>query len=108
MASSFTRVPVHNVGTTPQTISMPGGDKGILLGFSATNVFGTKLPITAIIHHADATQTRLVYKRRVDPGEPYELLRGNKIILLGDDTIEFSAPMDNAFDCLLSILSGVR
>jgi hypothetical protein len=106
--NTFLRIPVQSVGTSPQTISMPGGKKAIVIGFTCSNLLGSTLPILGILSDVSSVHTQFLPNVRVLPGGPYEMMKGNKMVVMGNDTIILSAPLDGAFDCIISILSDVQ
>ena len=107
--ATFTNGLVADVGTTEQTIyTAPTGTTGIhlVIGAIATNVLGSAAPITFKLERG-ATTIHLANNRRVLPNDTVDLLMGTKISLEANDLLKVSAPLDNAFNVIVTITEEV-
>jgi hypothetical protein len=109
MSNTFVNATAANVGTTPVAVyAAPAGKKSIVIGLSISNVVGSTLPVDVRLRKgSDSSYVYVTKATRVEPGLPLEIMRGNKIVLSSGDAIYISAPLDNAFDCVVSVLEDV-
>jgi len=97
------------VGSTEATLyTAPSGLSGIhlVVGFIATNIFGSALPITVKLVRGGNTYY-LAYNRRVLPNDTIDLLMDTKISLKVGDLIKVSAPLDNAFSAMITVTEEI-
>jgi hypothetical protein len=107
MATAFTNAVANNVGTADAVVyTAPSGVKAILIGCNVANKTGSILPINLILRKTGG-DTYIVKGKRVDNGTSEELMRGNKLVLLPGDAIVAISGLDNGFDVVASILTGV-
>jgi hypothetical protein len=105
MATSFINVTANAVGTTEQIV-FTASDKCIVVGCSITNLLSTTVPFT--IKLRKGTQDTFVHKdKRIEAGEPFELMKGNKLVLASGDKLVVSAKVDSSVDVVFSLLQGV-
>lgn len=107
MATSFINAVSRNVGTSDAVIyTVAAGSKAILIGCNLANKTGGILPVSLILRKA-AGDAYIVKDFRVGNGENVEVMRGNKLVLAAGDALVAKTVLDNAFDVIASILSGV-
>jgi|GEM_PF-6848064 hypothetical protein len=97
------------VGSTETTLyTAPAGLSGLhlVVGFIATNIFGSALPITVKLVRGSDT-IYLAHDRRVLPNDTIDILMGTKITLIDGDLIKVKAPLDNAFSVFLTVTEEV-
>ncbi len=105
MATTFTNAIARAVGTT-DVVVYTATEKSIVIGGSITNLLSTTLPFTIKIRKG--TEDTFVHKdKRIESGEPFELNKGNKLVLLIGDKLIVSAKVNNSLDAVFSILQGV-
>jgi hypothetical protein len=109
MSNTFVNATAANVGTTPVAVyTVPTGKKSIVIGLSVANILGSTLPVDVRIRKgSDSSYVYVTKATRVEAGLPLEIMRGNKIVLRSGDAVYISAPLDNAFDCVVSVLEDV-
>lgn len=105
MATSFTNAIANAVGTTEQIV-FTASDKSIVVGCSVTNILPTTVPITIKIRRG-SQDTYVQKDRRIESGEPFELMKGNKLVLASGDKLIVSSKVDSSVDVVFSILQGV-
>jgi hypothetical protein len=105
MATSFTNAIANAVGTTEQIV-FTATDKSIVVGCSITNLLSTTVPITIKVRRG-STDTYVHKDKRVESGEPFELMKGNKLVLQASDKLIVSSKVDSSLDVVFSILQGV-
>lgn len=107
MATSFINAVARNVGTAEVTVyTVPAGTKSILIGCNLANKTGGILPVSLIIRKSGG-DAFIVKDQRVGNGENMEVMRGNKLVLASGDSLVAVSNLDDAFDVIASILSGV-
>jgi hypothetical protein len=107
MATAFTNAIANNVGTADSVVYLaPAGTKAILIGCNVANKTGGTLPVSLILRKSSG-DTYVVKNKRVDNGANEEIMRGNKLVLLPGDAIVAVSGLDNGFDVVASILTGV-
>lgn len=107
MATAFTNAIANNVGTADSVVyTAPAGVKAILIGCNVANKTGGVLPVSLILRKTGG-DTYIVKGKRVDNGANEEIMRGNKLVLLPGDAIVATSGLDNGFDVVASILTGV-
>jgi hypothetical protein len=105
MATSFTNAIANAVGTTEQIV-FTATDKAIVVGGSVTNILSTTAPMTIKVRRG--TQDTYVHKdKRIEAGEPFELMKGNKLVLAAGDKLIVSSKVNSSLDVVFSILQGV-
>ena len=107
MATSFINAKATNVGTADSVVyTVPSGVKAILIGCNVANKTGGILPVSLILRSSGG-DTYVVKDKRIENGANEELMRGNKLVLLSGDAIVATSGLDNGFDVVASILTGV-
>ncbi len=107
MATSFINAVARNVGESEVAVyTVPAGTKAILIGCNLANKTGGILPVSLAIRKA-AGDAYIVKDMRVGNGENMEVMRGNKMVLQSGDALVCQSVLDNAFDVIASILTGV-
>ena len=108
--ATFTSVQTTGLGTTPQTIfTAPGGSNCVIIGLNAANTYNSNLPITINLVRGGTT-TAVVSNYYVAGGAAEALLPGNKLVLLGGDTLTastYTTGITNGFDIIVSALEGL-
>jgi len=105
MATAFVNAISRAVGTT-EVISFTAPEKSIVIGGSITNKLSTTVPFTLILRRG-TDDTYIQKDRRVEANDPFELMRGNKLVLNTGDKLVISAKVDSSIDAVFSILQGV-
>jgi hypothetical protein len=105
MATSFTNAIANAVGTTEQIV-FTATDKSIVVGCSVTNILSTTVPITIKLRRG-SQDTYVQRDKRIESGEPFELMKGNKLVLASGDKLIVSSKVDSSVDVVFSILQGV-
>jgi hypothetical protein len=105
MATSFTNAIAASVGTQ-QVEVYTATQKSVVIGGSITNKLSTTVPVSIILRRT-AVDFYVQKDRRVESNEPFELMKGNKLILNPGDKLVVSAKVDNSVDVVFSILQGV-
>jgi hypothetical protein len=105
MATSFTNATVRAVGTT-EVIVFTAPQKSIIIGCSVTNLTSGTLPIAIKVRNG-VTDTYWAKDKRIDSGEPLELMKGNKLVLAAGEKLVVSSAIDSSMDVVLSVLQGV-
>jgi hypothetical protein len=105
MATTFTNAISNNVGTT-EVISFTASEKSIVIGGSITNKTTSTVPFTLILRRG-STDSYIQKDRRITAAEPFELMKGNKLVLSTGDKLVVSAKVANSVDAVFSILQGV-
>lgn len=107
MATSFINAVAKDVGIDEKTVfTVPNGTKAILIGCNLANKTGGILPISLILRKQSG-DTYIVRERRVGNGENEEIMRGNKLVLAAGDSLVAVSNLENAFDVIASLLTGV-
>jgi len=105
MATIFVNAISRAVGTS-EVISFTAPEKCIVIGGSISNLKSTTIPFTLKIRRG-SEDTYIHKDKRIDAGDPYELSKGNKLVLATGDKIVISAKVDSSIDAVFSILQGV-
>jgi hypothetical protein len=105
MATSFTNAIANAVGTTEQIV-FTATDKAIIVGGSVSNLLSTTVPFTIKVRRG-TTDTYVHKDKRIESGEPFELMKGNKLVLAAGDKLIVSSKVDSSLDVVFSILQGV-
>lgn len=103
--AAFKSTATRNLGTADTVIHLATTGT-VVIGLSASNIFGSELPID-VWHRRGLDNTKILQQVRVGPGQTEELMRGNKIVLEGGDELMASTAEDNGFDILVSVLESV-
>lgn len=111
MAASFTTSFVKNVGSTEAILyTAPGGLTGrhLIVSLVTTNIYGSALPVTAkLVRGADTVY--MAFNKRILPNDSVDLLINNsKIMVEENDEIRVSAPVDNAFSIIMTVVEEVE
>ena len=111
MAASFESSFVKNVGSTEVTLyTAPPGLTGrhLIVSFVTTNIYGSALPITAkLVRGADTVY--MAFNKRILPNDTVDLLINNsKIMIENGDVIKVSAPVDDAFSVIMTVVEEVE
>lgn len=105
MATSFTNAKARGVGTTEVEV-FTATQKSIIIGCSVTNTTSSTLPIMIKVRNG-STDTFWAKNKRIESGDPLELMKGNKLVLVAGEKLVVSSALDNSMDVVLSILQGV-
>jgi hypothetical protein len=105
MATSFTNAIANAVGTTEQIV-FTATDKAIIVGGSVSNLLSTTVPFTIKVRRG-TTDTYVHKDKRIESGEPFELMKGNKLVLAAGDKLIVSSKVNSSLDVVFSILQGV-
>jgi hypothetical protein len=106
MATTFTNAIANGVGTA-ETVVYTATEKAIVIGCSISNLLSTTVPFTIKTRRA-GVDTFVHKNKRIDAGDPFELMRGNKLVLLPGDSLVVSAMIAQSLDVIFSILQGVE
>ena len=111
MAAVFETSYVTNVGATESTLyTAPAGltGKHLIISFVVTNTLGSAIPITAKLVRGSDT-IYIAYNKRVLPNDTVDLLINNsKIMIEVNDEIKVSAPIDNSFSAIMTVVEEVQ
>jgi hypothetical protein len=105
MATVFVNAISRAVGTT-EVISFTAPEKCIVIGGSINNLLSTTVPFTIKIRRG-TEDTYIQKDKRIEAGDPFELSKGNKLVLATGDKLVVSAKVDSSIDAVFSILQGV-
>ena len=105
MATVFVNGISRAVGTT-EVETFSAIDKSIVIGCSITNLLSTTVPITIKMRRG-GVDTYIHKDKRIESGEPFELMKGNKLVLATSDKLIVSSKVDSSLDVIFSILQGV-
>lgn len=106
MATSFVNATAVDVGTAGTTVFTATGGKAIVIGCNVANKTGGILPVSLKIHKTSG-DVYIVKDFRVGNGENAELMKGNKLVLQTGDSLVAASALDDSFDVIASILTGV-
>lgn len=89
-------------------ISVPMGEKVVVIGCLVTNLKPTILPVSLVIHDSVLNKDIFLAKRVRVPGhgESFSLL-SSKVVLTGGQRLSLVAEMEASFDAILSLIEGV-
>lgn len=105
MATSFTNATAKAVGITDVDV-FTAIEKSIVIGGSIANLLSTTVPFTIKVRRG--SEIIYVHKdKRIESGEPFELNKGNKLVLLPDDVLVVNSKLAASIDAVFSILQGV-
>ena len=105
MATSFVNAISNAVGTSEIEV-FTATDKAIVIGCSITNKLSSTVPISIKLRR-NSVDSYIHKNKRIESGEPFELMKGNKLVLAVGDKLVVSALVDNSTDFVFSILQGV-
>lgn len=105
MATTFVNAISRGVGTT-EAVVFTAPEKSIVIGGSITNKLSTTVPFTLVLRRG-TDDTFIQKDRRVDANDPFELMKGNKLVLNTGDKLVVSSKVDSSIDAVFSILQGV-
>lgn len=105
MSTTFTNAIANSVGTT-EVVVYTAPDKAIVIGCSISNLLSTTVPFTIKTRRGN-TDTFVHKDKRIEAGDPFELMRGNKLVLLTGDKLVVSSKVNASLDVVFSILQGV-
>jgi hypothetical protein len=105
MATVFVNAISRAVGTT-EVESFTAPEKSIVIGCSVTNVLSSTVPMTIKLRRS-GVDTYIHKDKRVESGEPFELMKGNKLVLQTGDKLIVSSKVASSLDVVFSILQGV-
>jgi hypothetical protein len=105
MPTIFTNAIRNSVGTT-EVVAYTATEKAIVIGCSVSNLLSTTVPFTIKTRRGNV-DTFVHKNKRIDAGDPFELMRGNKLVLLPGDSLVVSALVPQSLDVVFSILQGV-
>ena len=73
-----------------------------------TNIFGSALPITVkLVRGSDIIY--MAFNKRILPNDTVDLLINNsKVMVENGDLIKVSAPLDNAFSIIMTVVQEVE
>lgn len=105
MATTFTNSTARAIGTQ-ETVVHTAPEKSIIIGCSVTNLLSTTVPITIKVRNG-VTDTYWAKNKRIDAGDPIELMKGNKLVLQAGEVLVVSSLVDSSVDVVISVLQGV-
>ena len=106
MATTFTNAIRNSVGIT-EVVAYTATEKAIVIGCSVSNLLSTTVPFT-IKTRRGGVDTFVHKDKRVEAGDPFELMKGNKLVLLPGDSLIVSSKVAQSLDVVFSILQGVE
>ena len=105
MTTTFVNASSRGVGT-PEAVVFTAPEKSIVIGGSITNKLSTTVPFTLILRRG-TDDTFIQKDRRVDANDPFELMKGNKLVLNTGDKLVVSSKVHSSIDAVFYILQGV-
>lgn len=105
MATTFLNAISRAVGTT-EVISFTATEKSIMIGGNISNLMPTSVPINVVLRRG-TEDTFLQKNKRIEAGETFELLKGNKLVFAAGDKLVISSGLNASIDAVFSILQGV-
>lgn len=102
---SFKNTVSKNIGTTPVSL-MTASATAVLVGCNVANLVTVDLPVDIWIDRA-GTVVYLIKAGRVTASKNFEVIQGKTVLEVGD-VLKAVATTPNAFDIILSYLSGVN
>ena len=105
MATTFINAISRAVGTT-EIITFTATEKSIIIGGNITNLLGTALPVFIKLRRG-SDDTYILKNKMIEPGEGFELSKGNKLVLAVGDKLVVSSSAATSIDVIFSILQGV-
>lgn len=107
MSTSFTNITAQGIGSTPVTVYSESSSGSVLIGCNIANITAGSLPISVILKKSEV-QTYIVKNTKIESGGVYEVLQGSKLVLTNGDQIIAVSNTDEAFDIILSLLTGAN
>lgn len=106
MASNFINAIANDIGIEDTELYVSASAKSVVIGCNLSNKLTSTVPVSLKLRR-DGVDTYIVKNKYITSGDIFELNKGNKLVLNIGDSIVVSAGVDNSFDAILSILSGV-
>lgn len=108
MANTFKNTTTKGIGSVAAVVyTSPPATKTIVIGLALANIYGSTLPVRIFLTRADSTVVELAESIRIDGGVTFDFISGKKLVLLADESISVASPVDQSFDCVVSVLEGV-
>lgn len=109
MSTAFINITANGIGSEPVAVytEATANSASVLIGCNIANITESTLPISIILEKG-FNQTYIAKNIRVQNGSVYELMKGNKLIIESGDSIIAVSNEDNAFDIILSLLTGAN
>jgi len=106
--ATFTNKTTANVGTSETSVySPPASTKAIVIGCSISNTSDGFLPVDLFLRTAGPVDNYLLRQFRIGNGETFEMMKGNKLVILPGQTLYAKCPVANAITFVISVLEGV-
>ena len=106
--ATFTNKTTATVGTTETSVyAPPSATKAIVIGCSISNTSDGFLPVDLFLRTSGPTDNYLLRQFRIGNGESFELMKGNKLVILPGQTLYAKCPVANAITFVISVLEGV-
>lgn len=106
--ATFTNKTTANVGVTETSVySPPAATKAIIIGCNISNTSDGFLPVDLFLRTTGPTDNYLLRQFRIGNGESYELMKGNKLVILPGQTLYAKCPVANSITFVISALEGV-
>ena len=110
--ATFINVAHRNIGENNYPVyTVPAGQKAILIGCNVANTAKNTNPFSLAIltdPFANDTDVHIVKDYRLTPGENFEVMRGNKLVLTAGQVVVARCGIENGGDVILSLLVGVQ
>ncbi|MGA0983318.1 hypothetical protein [Vulcanococcus sp.] len=105
-AYRFNNATATGVGTAGTDVYSASA-KCILIGLSITNITRAALPVEVEVVKANGSTVHLTTSGRIAGGVSVDVLSGRKLVLMSQEKVRITSKVDNAFDCVASILEDV-
>lgn len=108
MANNFTSTLNPNISNSVATTLYTAGqaNASILLGVMLSNTSTTGITVTVTLTRS-ATTTNIVKNLAIPAGSSFDIMQGNKIVLLQSDVLKALASAATSCDATVSVLEGV-
>ena len=106
MSGTFNKQATQNIGTLLMPIYQ-ATVKTVLVSCLLTNKLPGYMSVTLLWRNAAGVDTRLLPNATTRGGTAIDGATGKKLVLLPGDQLLATAPVDAAFDAVVSVLEGV-
>lgn len=104
---TFTKYKTDTVSESGVTLVTCTSGQHFLHSLYVTNTYGSALPFTCEIVHANSTITHIAYNKKILPNDTHDLVAENKIYLLTGDALVVKSPKDG-FTVTCSLLEDAN
>lgn len=107
MAQAFFNVTTNSIGSEDVLLyTQTANTNAVLVGCNIANVTNGTLPVSLYLDKNGSTY-HIIKNLRVPNGTNFEVMKGNKLILVGGDKLYAVSNEDESFDIILSLLDGI-